>query len=304
MTAPRPSYGQRAEAALVAGLIRLLSRFSPTGAARLGKAVAGTLGPLLPVSRVAIRNLRLAMPELDAPARRRIMREAWENLGQTAGELVRLGDLHEIPEGAPGPGYAVIGWEENVAPLLSPGKPIIFFTAHMGNWEVLPPSAYARGVDVGFMYRAASNPLVNQMILRLREANFQRKVTMFPKGASGARAAYGWMRQGGALGLLVDQKLDTGLLVPFFGKPAKTMDALANFALKFRCPVFPVYSERLGPAHLRLIYEPALPLPDSGDKQADAVALTTAMNGRVESWIRRQPGSWLWLHRRWPKGAA
>ncbi len=287
------------------GLIRLLSVLPVTTASRLGGAVARSIGPMLAVSRkVGDANLRLAMPELSGPERQRIIRQVWENLGQTIAELVRLKAMREIPAGHSGPGYELEGWNEHVAPLLMPGKPVIFFTGHIGNWEVMPLIADAQGLDFGFMYRAASNHLVDEMLGQLRQAGYKNKVYMFPKGAMGARAAYAHMRHGGALGLLVDQKLDTGLAVPFFGKTAMTMDALASFALKFCCPVFPIHARRLGPARLHVVCDPPLALPSTGDKQADALALTSQMNRIVEGWVREQPGDWLWLHRRWPKGTA
>jgi KDO2-lipid IV(A) lauroyltransferase len=108
--------------------------------------------------------------------------------------------------------------------------------------------------------------------------------------------------RGGHLGLLNDQKLDNGIAAPFFGRDAMTAPALASFALKFRCPVFPVHVVREGPARLNVIFEAPIPLPDTGDKQADVLALTTTANAILERWIREVPGSWLWLHRRWPKG--
>ncbi|HTJ89239.1 MAG TPA: lauroyl acyltransferase [Acidocella sp.] len=288
----------KAEAALVRAALAIFRALPPASASRLGGGVARTIGPLIPVSKVADRNLQAAMPELDAAARKRIVAEVWENLGSTVAELAQIGNLHET---ASGPGYHVTGWDENVAPALEPGKPTIFFTGHIGNWEILPPAAYKRGVDVGFMYRAASNSLVNDIILRLREANFQRKVTMFPKGNTGARQAYAHMMRGESLGLLMDQKLDNGISVPFFGRPAMTGPALASFALKFRCPVFPSRALRVGPARLHVIFEPPMALPDSGDKERDVLTMTTDMNNILERWIRETPGAWLWLHRRWPK---
>lgn len=305
MSVPQPPFIQRAEAVLVRALIRLVSVLPVTAASRLGGAVAGCIGPLLPVSRkVGDANLRLAMPELSGQERQSIIRQVWENLGQTIVELARLKELRQIPAGQPGPGYCVEGWDEHVAPLLPPGKPAIFFTAHTGNWEVMPLLADTHGTDFGFMYRAASNRLVDEMLRRLRQEGYQHKVQMFPKGAAGGRAAYAHLRQGGVLGLLVDQKLDTGLPVPFFGKTAMTMDALASFAQKLGCPVFPIHTTRLGPARLLVVCEPALTLPHSGDKKADALALTLEMNRTVERWIRQKPGDWLWLHRRWPKGTS
>lgn len=161
--------------------------------------------------------------------------------------------------------------------------------------------AATHGLDFGFMYRAAANPLVDETLKTLRQSGYAGNVKMFPKGAAGARAAYAHLSRGGTLGLLVDQKLDTGLAVPFFGRPAMTMDALASFALKFRCPVLPIHVRRLGPGRLAVLCDPPLSLPQTGDKKADIVALTNDMNRVLEDWIRQQPGDWLWLHRRWPR---
>jgi KDO2-lipid IV(A) lauroyltransferase len=127
---------------------------------------------------------------------------------------------------------------------------------------------------------------------------------MFAKGAAGGRAAVAHLRQGGLLGMLVDQKLNEGIAVPFFGHDAMTTPALAQFALRFRCPVIPIHAVRLGPARFRVVCDAALDLPDSGDREADVQALTAAMNATLERWIREQPTAWLWFHRRWPKQAA
>lgn len=294
----RPTMAHRAEALAVRAMLWLFRRLSLEAASRLGGWVARRAGPLIPVSKVGHRNLMLAMPELSAARRREIIAETWENLGRTAAELARIGDLHQT---ASGPGYIVTGWEENVAPAIAGGGPAIFFTAHLGNWEIIPAAAFSRGVDLGFLYRAASNPLVDDIILRLREANFGRKMAMFPKGGSGARGAYKFMAQGGRLAILVDQKLDNGISVPLFGREAMTAPSMAVFAMKFRCPVLPVHVVRIGPARLQVICDPPMEIADTGDKDADVRTMTEAMNRTLERWIRAAPGDWLWLHRRWPK---
>lgn len=293
---------QRAEAWLVRLLVGLLSALPVRAASRLGGAVAAFIGPLLPVSRkVGDANLRLAMPDLSASARQLILRQVWRNLGQTMAEFPHLSALRERATGSHQPGYVLQGWNEHVVPYLTPGKPMIFFTAHLANWEIMPIVAGTHGMDFGFIYRAPSNVVVDGELKRLRESGYARPIKMFPKGAKGGRAAYAHLNHGGVLGLLVDQKLDSGLSVPFFGKPAMTMDALASFALKFNCPVLPVHAKREGPARLTVVCEPPVALPRTGDKQADIMALTCEMNRIVEGWIRERPGDWLWLHRRWPR---
>ena len=127
---------------------------------------------------------------------------------------------------------------------------------------------------------------------------------MYPKGAEGARGVLGHLRAGGFLAMLADQKMNDGIQATLFGLPAMTPSAGAALALRFRCPLLPAHAERLGPARFRIIVEPPLSLPDSGDRPADIAALTQAMNDCLERWIRARPAEWLWLHRRWPKDAA
>lgn len=295
-------FAQRAEAWLVRRLIGLLSALPVKAASRLGGGVAAAIGPLLPVSRkVGDANLRLAMPDLSASARERIIRQVWKNLGQTMAELPHLNVLRERAEGSHQPGYVLQGWSEHVALRLSAGKPGIFFTAHLANWEIMPIVAASKGIDFGFIYRAPSNLVVDEELKRLRESGYAAPIKMFPKGAKGGRAAYIHLSRGGVLGFLVDQKLESGLSVPFFGRPAMTMDAMASFALKFDCPVFPIHVRRDGPAQLTVVCDPPLVLPRTGDRQEDIRAITCEMNRIVEGWIREQPGDWLWLHRRWPR---
>ncbi len=57
----------------------------------------------------------------------------------------------------------------------------------------------------------------------------------------------------------------------------------------------------IGPARFRLVCEPPMALPDTGDRRQGIQLLTRAVNDHLERWIRARPESWLWMHRRWPK---
>jgi KDO2-lipid IV(A) lauroyltransferase len=100
--------------------------------------------------------------------------------------------------------------------------------------------------------------------------------------------------------MLVDQKLNDGIPVPFFGRDAMTAPALAILALRFDCSVVPIRMVRLNGARFRMISEPPLPLPKTGNAEADRRTLMIAVNQVVERWIREHPEQWLWVHRRWP----
>ena len=287
------------EAAALRSGLALLRALGPERASNLAGAVARGIGPLLPVTRIAEANLRLALPALDDAARRQVIRGTWDNLGRTIGEFPHLARIASLGATASGPGCEMIG-EEHARSLLQ-GGPAIILTGHMANWEVQPPAAAHYGIRFGIAYRAAANPEVDAVIAGLRREGVGFAVPLFPKGAAGGRQALRHLQQGGVLGVLIDQKQNDGIPVPFFGVPAMTGTGLAALALRFRCPVYPVHAERLGPARFRVVCEPPLPLPDSGDRQADVRALMLAANACMERWIRARPQEWLWLHRRWPK---
>jgi KDO2-lipid IV(A) lauroyltransferase len=286
------------EALTARSTLWFLRRFRPDTSSNIGGRLCAGIGPLLPVSKVADTNLRLAMPELDDTERKRIIRGVWDNLGRTVGEFPHIASLKEnTPEG---PGFEVTGKEHLLTAARSNG-PVLFVSGHIGNWEMLPPGVARYGAGFASFYRAAANPLVDRMIRDLRDAAMPDPLPLFAKGARGARDALKWVATGHRLGMLVDQKMNDGIETRFFNRPAMTAPALAAMALKFRCTVIPGYVQRLGPARLRIVVEPPMPLLDTGNRQNDVATLTQAINDRLEAWIRARPESWLWLHRRWSK---
>ena len=289
--------GQRCREMLVQGCIGVFRMLGPVAASNLGGFIARSVGPWLPVSSVALRNVAFAMPELTVSAQRRIMRGAWDNLGRTVAELPYLAKLHRT---ATGPGWECSD-DSTLRALAERHGPAILFSGHLANWEIGFPVAASLGLDVSWFYRRASSALADRMIQGMRDDAVGHPVPMFAKGAAGAKAALRHLRDGGLMGMLVDQKLNEGIAVPFFGQPAMTAPALAQFALHFQCPVIPIHVVRLGPARFRVICEPPMLHPSTGDRVADVYAMMVEVNDTLERWIRKQPESWLWLHRRWPK---
>jgi KDO2-lipid IV(A) lauroyltransferase len=281
-------------ARLALGLFRALG---PVGASNVAGWLFRSLGPLLPVSRVAHINLQLTMPELDLAARRRIVRGVWENAGRTLGEFPHLGRLPE--HAVAGPGWFIEN-VERIDALAEQGGPAILFSGHFGNWEMMPAACAKHGVVIASFYRAPDNPAIDRMIGALR-AEATGAAKLFPKGTIGAKQALVHLARGGFLGILVDQKMNDGVKASLFGRPAMTAPALAAFALRLKCPVIPGYVMRTGPARFHLVAEEPLVLPDSGDREADILTLTQMVNDRLEAWMRARPESWLWLHRRFDK---
>jgi Kdo2-lipid IVA lauroyltransferase/acyltransferase len=267
-------------------------------ASALGGALARHIGPRLGISMRARRNLSAALPELSPAEIEKALRGMWDNLGRVAAEYPHLPRVRIFPPDIfrQGLGRVETSGIEHLDRAVAAGRPVIVFGGHLGNWEIAALAAGQYGIDVAQIYRAANNPLVDRMIARFRGAGSE----FIPKGAIASRRALAALRRGAHLTLLVDQKLNDGIAVPFFGRPAMTAPALALLALHFDCAVLPARVERLRGAHFRLTIHPPLPLPKSGERAADVAALMTEVNRTLETWIRERPEQWFWLHSRWP----
>jgi KDO2-lipid IV(A) lauroyltransferase len=276
-------------------VIALLSLLPVDAASNLGGFIGRHIGPRLPVSARARRNLRLVFPEKSAAEMDHILRGMWDNLGRVAAEYPHIGEISAPESGR-------IAWVDSapVRAMRDEKRAGVLVSAHLGNWEVMPVAAIRRGLDMTIVVREPNNPFVRPIIERLRAVAGGVRA---PKGVPGAKAAFYALRQGRVLGLLCDQKMNEGISVPFFGIEAMTPTAPAELALRLGCPLVPVRIERLGPARFRLSSFEALEPPGSGDRQADAVAVMAAFNEILEHWIRDKPEQWLWLHRRWPNAA-
>jgi KDO2-lipid IV(A) lauroyltransferase len=260
-------------------------------ASALGAALGRGIGPFLGVSQHARQNIKWAFPELSESEITGVVARMWDNLGRVAAEYPHLRNIRVFEPG----GRVETHGFEHMDRAVAAGRRMIIFSGHIANWEIGMLAAVQYGIPVAQIYRAANNPIVDRIITRLRGDAGE----LIPKGAVAARGAIATLRRGAHLTMLADQKMNDGIPVPFFGRPAMTAPALASLALRFDCDVLPARVERLGGAHFRLTVFPPLPLPRSGDPHADAAALMTEVNATLEAWIRDRPEQWFWVHRRW-----
>ncbi|WP_456432119.1 lipid A biosynthesis lauroyl acyltransferase [Nitratifractor sp.] len=246
-------------------------------------------------THVARVNLDLAFGDtLDESEKARIVRRSYENLMVVALDTI-------LNQGASKEQILSKVRFENEAILeeaIQSGRPIIFVTAHYGNWELgtlaiaakfhLPLSVVGRPLDWDW---------ANRILTATRE---QFGVRMIPKRKA-MKPMIEVMRRRETLGLVVDQNTSEkqGELIGFFGHPARHTPAAAILARKFDAVVIPVYSHTTDYRRWTVTFHEPLPMPRSDDPEADIlehVRLQAAVTERV---IRQKPDEWLWLHRRW-----
>lgn len=282
---------KRLQYALETGAVYLLYGFfkllPPDAASATGGWIGRRIGPHLSSTQTARENLRHAFPEKSEALREKIIIGMWDNLGRVFAEYPHL--HHIWPRVELHGAQALIDARDG-------GKPAIFCAGHLANWEINAIAAKQHGLSLHLVYRKPNNPGVDGLLRRARDSGAAGHIK---KGAGGAREMLSILRKKGSLGVLFDQKLNEGIPVPFFGRPAMTAPAIAHFALKFGCKLYPARVERTDGCHFRMTIDPPLEFANTGDTEADARAIMTALNARLESWVRARPEQWLWIHNRW-----
>jgi KDO2-lipid IV(A) lauroyltransferase len=273
---------------LIMGIFHLLGL---DRASALGGWLARTIGPRTRAHTTMRRNLAKALPELDETTRQQIATAVWDNLGRTTAEFTFL-DHPSIRE------RMTIEGLEHIDAIRDSEKGAIFFSAHFGNWELAPKLARDHDLSVSLIYRKANNPWVEKIITGKR-AKLYNATT--PKGKHGARAMMQQLQRGLCIGMLVDQKMNEGIAVPFFGHDAMTAPAIAQLAIKYEAPLLPIHVVRKQGATFHAIVEPPLTYPTTGERSKDVYTIMTQINQTIEGWIREHPEQWFWVHQRWPK---
>jgi KDO2-lipid IV(A) lauroyltransferase len=243
---------------------------------------------------VGMRNLALAFPEKTEAERAVILRGVFTSLGR------QLAELCQFPKYTRENVEQVVVYDglENYERAYARGKGVLFLTAHFGGWEL---SAFAHSLH-GHWLHVVMRPMDNEYLDRL----IQSYRTMHGNKTVGkddfVRGLLAAMKAGEVVGILMDTNMTPpqGVFVDFFGIPACTASGLARIALRTDAAVVPgftIWDEALGKYRLR--FDPAVELVRTGDLEADIVANTQKFTKVIEEYVRKYPGQWLWVHRRW-----
>jgi len=284
-----------AEAALFFGFMGFFRVLGVDLASALGGFMGRELFYRTGTMTRARNNLRAAFPEKEPVQIEAIIREMCDNLGRTTAEYAHL-DKFKMMGRNPRLQIANI---EIVDRVLASGKGILFISGHFANWEMMPFAAAQYGLEGGEVYRPLNNPYVDRWMVRQRMNNGPKE--QIAKGAQGTRRIFTLLRGGKCIYLLVDQKTNEGLPVPFFGRDAMTTPAPAALALKLGAILLPASNERLGGARFRMTVHEPIEFAPTGNHDRDVLTLTGRINNAIEDCVRYRPSQWLWIHRRWPK---
>jgi len=266
--------------------------------ARLWRLIA----PLNRRHRRALQNLAVAFPDKTAAEREAIARAMWENLGRVMAETMQIDRIIAEPER-----ITLLPDTERVhARYKNKMGAAIGVTLHMGNWELAAWPMTIAGNNPAAVYRSVKNPYVDRYLRHLRR-------NLYPGGLLGkgsingsreegqrtARLIMDFVRRGGRLGLVCDLYDRTGLPVPFFGQPAKSVTIPAMIARRVGARIWMSRCLRVGRQSRFTIELKELKVPRTANAADDVRWITAAMQEQFEAWIRETPEQWMWSNRRW-----
>ena len=271
---------------------RLLKLLPMDKSASLCGLLARKIGPLIGVTKIARRNLEnIYQDNIDVD---QIIGDLWDNFGRYIGEFPFINKLseEELTKRVTFTGL------EKIEDLRQNNQPFMLFLGHQANWDIVIRKINNIYPKFGIIYRKANNPLVDKEILS--ERNNDSNVIMIAKGPSGARGLARAIKSKMSIAMLVDQKMNDGIEVPFFGKPAMTAPAIARLALHYNYPIVPCQLIRNGrSSNFEIkIYRP-LKIDKTGNTEQDYYNIMKTINKMLEKWIRQHPGQWFWFHNRW-----
>ncbi len=270
---------------------------------RLAWALGGLLGQVAwwlgrRDRELALAHLALALPERSEAERRAIAHASFLHFGHGAAEVAQMARID--PRLASYVTFAGDG-ERLLQEASRAGKGFIFVTGHLGSWELLARRIVRAGCPAMVIAARSWDRRLDDLVAGFRMGG--DVPTLFREDPGGGRVLLRALREGKALGILIDQDTKVqSVFVPFFGRPASTPRAAADLALRFGCPVFVGWSHRRGPRPgdgYVLEVEPVVYDPAPADKDAEAVRITAHCTARMEQAIRAAPAEWVWMHRRW-----
>lgn len=283
-------------AKLVLLLLRFLRLFPARPALNFVGRAARAIGPLMGRHRTAMSNLRQAFPEKSEAECREIALDMWENMGRLAAEYIYLDRLATFV--GEGEGSSTVEWRgiDVFNRMRDEGGAHIIFTAHMGNFELLPIAAKQYGMRITSLFRPPNNPYIAEELARVRNMSMD---DLLPSRVGASFTLARVLDNGGNVGALVDQKFHKGIRTTFFGRPCNTNPLLAKLARQFDCDIHPCRCIRLPGNRYRIEIMERIEPPRDAKGRVDVAATAQMFNDVVEKWVREYPGQWMWFHRRW-----
>ena len=218
----------------------------------------------------------------------------WSNIGRTFAEYVFLKNFRQNKTSL---NTIKINGINYLTDIKNSNEPVIFYSGHFANFELMPMELDKFGIKCAIIYRPLNNFFLNPLMEYLRIKYVCPN--QIPKGRMGMREIISKVKDGYSIALMVDQRVSEGPRSLFFNKPAHTTTLPAQIALKYNCKLVPISLERKKDLNFEMtIYEP-YKIAKTNSYEEDTKNITLKINQVIEKMIIKNPNQWIWSHNRW-----
>ncbi|MDD5005103.1 MAG: lysophospholipid acyltransferase family protein [Candidatus Omnitrophica bacterium] len=257
--------------------------------AKLGFAVAAKH------RRVAFESLNIAFgKEKKEEEIKQIAVDCFENIAKMVVEFMVFLDKPDFINR-----YVTVRGIENLDKALAKKKGVVALSAHFGNFPLMLAKLAAQGYEIATMLRYMRDPWVSQYFHVKRENLGISSIYTQPRKQC-VEKSLETLRQNKILFIQLDQNFGTGgVFVDFFGKKAATAKGPIVFALRTKSPIVPMFIYREKNNMQRVVIEPEAEIAEGKDFEETIYLTAQKLTGIIESYARRYPSDWGWIHKRW-----
>ena len=245
------------------------------------------IGPIFRSNKVINNNLSKFSKNLSEDERSKIINSVWSNYGKTFVEYIFLNKFRASQT------HIKIDGEEILDEILEKRKPVIFFSGHFANFELMSMEITKKGIGLATIYRPLNNFFLNPFMEFLRIKYVCKN--QIKKGRIGVKEAINFLNKNNSIALMIDQRVSEGEKIKFFNQEALTTTLPAQLAIKYNLDLVPIFIERSNCDNFKMkVYKPINPKQFSNKNE-----ISSELNKILEKMIRKNPNQWIWTHNRW-----
>lgn len=224
----------------------------------------------------------------------RIAKDCFVFLAKAGLELMFLMDKPDLLKKR----VQIIG-KENLDAALSNGKGVILVSAHFGNFPLMLSRIALEGYKTSGIMRPMRDSRVEKIFLRKRKNLGIKTIYSQPRRVC-VEETIRSLRNNGLVFIPIDQNFGTGgVFVDFFGKKAATATGPVVLALRTKAAIIPCFIVRQKDDTHKIIFEKPLNLEEGKTSEETILVNIQKLTDIIESYIRKYPAEWGWIHRRW-----
>ena len=263
-------------------------------ASSLGSILGKVIGPFFRSKNIIKQNIKIGLGNLDKKKEEEIINGMWSNIGRTFAEYIFLKNFKLNKTGFD---HIKITGIEYLDQIKKSNKPVVFFSGHFANFELMAMELDKFGVKLAAIYRPLNNFFLNPLMEYLRMKYICP--IQIQKGVSGSREIIKKIKDEYSIALMVDQRVSEGPRLSFFNKEAHTTTIPVQIALKYNYKLVPIYIERKNGINFEMVIHEPYEVTKTGVHEDDLKNNSLTINKNIEKMIIKNPTQWIWTHDRW-----